>query len=1021
MVYGPPIGTPGASLNPPMTIRCPIDSGLAVRQEDGSYLCRTGHLIVATADGGFAPTGSTTVKFVREDCAIFERYPKLVHWDEENVRPEDQALFKSIRDRLKLLSGWLRVNTQIGISLKAFTSPYQANGKTRSHIWCCVYPSAASNKSYALQATLIISAYGAEACICLGAGRSQLKGDNLAEAELALKQLQARLGSVPTSLTETLVQRLPAEIVYCNSWREFSGSGDFDNLSDWLAYAASPEGAQASISRYFDVEELERLGPGIENVVLELANAAAPLFQYCYPSQPDQQIESDDKAIQTGDIGRTINVDEAEQQELPSGRPALLAGATADTVPEPGDGRVRAADRLGIATDVEMLVSVLLAADTPLPLAVGLFGDWGSGKSFFMALMQERITELSKLAADGKPEAWPFCREVHQVRFNAWHYVDANLWASLAATLFDELAPADKPRERLLEELDTARDHVEDARKERQDLEQEVADLAAKTDRPATVIRISAPMAIRAVRKDHLISNLRSVRAETAPDGQKEKEERVRTEQLVDALGEINSAAGKARTAWRLFEEEVLHQRNWATLVILIVFVGAGVLASVAASWPAGLKFLTLVGAVAAGLTPALHGALRVLYLAREAREARELPLAQKSDELAQAQAKEEAAKQKVAEREQELADLSDKGLQLQEFVRERAASSDYRGKLGVISQIRRDFEQLVALLPSDQRPAPEQSAAVVATVKQRLPEVERIVLFIDDLDRCPHDKVVEVLQAVHLLLAFKLFVVVVGVDSHWLERSLRTHYEDLLEEPTSYLEKIFQIPFTLQRMTLDCYQDLIKGLTVQPNRLSEHSDQVPGHRDPSSTGQTQLLADEDDDDDEDDSPTSSPTVVAPAKPPPLPRPEALVISSDERELLGKVGVLVTTPRTAKRLVNIYRMLRVSVPDSELEAFLPSGGNEYQAVVLLLGILIGRPSLAHEVFQRLEASDVDDVWKVLAEFTDVYEALASIRSDIKVTQAGLYRRWIPRVARFSFRLSDIRPRTEETTSTRPES
>ena len=168
-------------------------------------------------------------------------------------------------------------------------------------------------------------------------------------------------------------------------------------------------------------------------------------------------------------------------------------------------------------------------------------------------------------------------------------------------------------------------------------------------------------MAIHAVRKDDLISNLRSVRDGETPGDR--KEELVRTEQLVDALGEIDSAAGKARTAWRLFEEEVLHQRNWTTLITLIVFVGAAVLASVAASWPAGLKVLTLVGAVAAGLTPALQGALRVLYLAREAREARELPLAQKRDELAQAQAKEDAAKQKVAERQQELADLNDQGI----------------------------------------------------------------------------------------------------------------------------------------------------------------------------------------------------------------------------------------------------------------------------------------------------------------------------------------------------------------------
>ena len=111
----------------------------------------------------------------------------------------------SIRDRLKLLSGQLRASAKIGISLKAFTSLYQANGKTVSHIWCCVYPAAVPNKSYALQAALIISAYGAEACICLGAGRSQLRdNEKLAEAELAFKNLQSRLASVPTMVVETI-------------------------------------------------------------------------------------------------------------------------------------------------------------------------------------------------------------------------------------------------------------------------------------------------------------------------------------------------------------------------------------------------------------------------------------------------------------------------------------------------------------------------------------------------------------------------------------------------------------------------------------------------------------------------------------------------------------------------------------------------------------------------------------------------------------------------------------------------
>lgn len=58
--------------------------------------------------------------------------------------------------------------------------------------------------------------------------------------------------------------------------------------------------------------------------------------------------------------------------------------------------------------------------------------------------------------------------------------------------------------------------------------------------------------------------------------------------------------------------------------------------------------------------------------------------------------------------------------------------------------------------------------------------KIERIVLYIDDLDRCPAAKVVDVLQAVHLLLAYPLFVVVVGVDSRWLLQSLSAHYTEL-------------------------------------------------------------------------------------------------------------------------------------------------------------------------------------------------------------------------------------------------
>ena len=59
------------------------------------------------------------------------------------------------------------------------------------------------------------------------------------------------------------------------------GPSDFATLADWIAYAAGPSGAQASVSLYFGVDELEGLGPQINDMVLQVADAAGPLLEYC--------------------------------------------------------------------------------------------------------------------------------------------------------------------------------------------------------------------------------------------------------------------------------------------------------------------------------------------------------------------------------------------------------------------------------------------------------------------------------------------------------------------------------------------------------------------------------------------------------------------------------------------------------------------------------------------------------------------------------------------------------------------
>ncbi|MEO1436421.1 MAG: P-loop NTPase fold protein, partial [Bacteroidota bacterium] len=160
------------------------------------------------------------------------------------------------------------------------------------------------------------------------------------------------------------------------------------------------------------------------------------------------------------------------------------------------------------------------------------------------------------------------------------------------------------------------------------------------------------------------------------------------------------------------------------------------------------------------------------------------------------------------------------RGKRLASFIERRLTSNDYQQYLGLISLIRNDFDKLSTYL---------RDLALQASEEKK---VERIVLYIDDLDRCPPEKVVDVLQAIHLILAFPLFVIVVGVDVRWITKSLIRRYGFMISQyddtgrktelpafyrdgatPYSYLEKIFQIPFRLKPLDNSGKSKMIRHL----------------------------------------------------------------------------------------------------------------------------------------------------------------------------------------------------------------
>ncbi|MCG8404581.1 MAG: P-loop NTPase fold protein [Phycisphaerales bacterium] len=81
--------------------------------------------------------------------------------------------------------------------------------------------------------------------------------------------------------------------------------------------------------------------------------------------------------------------------------------------------------------------------------------------------------------------------------------------------------------------------------------------------------------------------------------------------------------------------------------------------------------------------------------------------------------------------------------------------------------------------------------------VRASLANDERMVIFIDDLDRCLPEVVLEVLEALKLYLNIPQLIFVVGLDREVVDAVVRHHYDDkgLGEaKPEHYLDKMFQV-----------------------------------------------------------------------------------------------------------------------------------------------------------------------------------------------------------------------------------
>jgi len=77
-----------------------------------------------------------------------------------------------------------------------------------------------------------------------------------------------------------------------------------------------------------------------------------------------------------------------------------------------------------------------------------------------------------------------------------------------------------------------------------------------------------------------------------------------------------------------------------------------------------------------------------------------------------------------------------------------------------------------------------------------------RVVVFIDDLDRCSSKKALEVLEAVKVFLDMEGFVYVVGLSHKTVTNLIAQSYKETGVKGEDYIKKIIQIPITLPEWT---------------------------------------------------------------------------------------------------------------------------------------------------------------------------------------------------------------------------
>ncbi|MGH3351273.1 MAG: P-loop NTPase fold protein [Nocardioides sp.] len=581
-------------------------------------------------------------------------------------------------------------------------------------------------------------------------------------------------------------------------------------------------------------------------------------------------------------------------------RPRLRLAAHRHAVPlEDGPAE---SDLLGVDSDVDALGRMIAARSTEPPLAIALLAPWGGGKSTFMRLLKRKV-EVELPAEDPAT----FHTSVDVVEFNPWHYSDTHVMVGMSRAIFESLT---RYLERRVSEGESSESTWREQVEERKAL---------------TATRSRLERTQDALRTNSVVQRPRAalIALRTLPDlvlGRNHKVMRG----LVAGSGALFLIALAAVLGWEVWGVAAgTRMRAWADIVLR----SAPALLVVSTVWAAALEGVPKAAAI--------HKKVRsgASWLVGFVAAGVDAEIGRVDERLKKTEARPTTAA--VADLETILNDP------------ERAAERNVqRGVVGVLQD---QFEEL-AEASGLSRNGSLASQAAADDIR-----IRRIVLHVDDLDRCRPERVLEVLHTLNLLQATRLFVAVVSVDPRWLRRSLRElepsgrpvpddsevggRLRDGIGDPLDFLDKIIQIPYALRPMNASNAEEYFSEL-VRKNDLADPNIEHPGTDvpDTAAAGGTAGRA--------------HPDEQRPAL--------QLTVTPREWDYLRPLAAAQETPRAVKRFLNLYQLLRLTsgLGMEEEEGILGDDVHAARrAAATLLSVLVGAPRQGTELLAEMLSPD----------------------------------------------------------------